>query len=221
MSSVGGASGSGSLSIFSRGGSIGSANPFSEENLALFKNARAMGNLVASLSFLVDYNILESTFLILSVVILMAGMVFVSNGFAPDSTGYAILTYTIAVLMIVSTSSFAALLVFEGYRSIRYTFLRKAAREAEVASIESRLVKRHRRIKRQTSSGRYIDVGFATTWRRRLSRRLSQAGVGGPDGATGDGVVTGSSWRRRLSRRLSRAASGFDMGQGMAGNGAG
>jgi hypothetical protein len=61
----------------------------------------------------------ESAFLLSSIAMLLAGMVFTSRGFAPGSTGYLLLTIVAATLIILSVGVFLALLCFEVYRSIK------------------------------------------------------------------------------------------------------
>ena len=83
----------------------------------------------------------------------MAGMVFVSNGFHPGTTGYGILTAGVAVIVVVSTSTFTLLVLFEVYRSLRYAKQHEAARRAEAGRIEAAYLQRRRRPTR-TASGR-------------------------------------------------------------------
>jgi uncharacterized membrane protein (UPF0136 family) len=61
----------------------------------------------------------ESAFLLSSIAMLLAGMIFTSRGFAPGSTGYLLLTIVAAGLIILSVGVFLALLCFEVYRSIK------------------------------------------------------------------------------------------------------
>lgn len=103
----------------------------------------------------VDYNRLESAFLIISALVLMAGMVFESRGFAPGTPGYVILTALTATLIIASSATFVVLLVFEGYRSVRFSFLRKDARRAEVESIEAAMLMQRRARKQLRRDGSF------------------------------------------------------------------
>jgi hypothetical protein len=61
----------------------------------------------------------ESTFLVASILVLVMGMVFASQSFQHDSTAYVLLNVITAVVILGSTGSFAVLLAFEVYRSIR------------------------------------------------------------------------------------------------------
>lgn len=86
------------------------------------------------LSFVVDYNTLESSFLISSMFILLGGMVFSSAAFKRGSVAYVILTVLVTAMIVISTSVFVYLLVFEVFRAIRYSSLHRAAAEAEAAA---------------------------------------------------------------------------------------
>ncbi len=65
----------------------------------------------------VNYNYLESSFLVSGVIILILGMVFTSKGFAAGSFGYNAFTSVAALFIVGSSSVFAALLVFEVRRT--------------------------------------------------------------------------------------------------------
>ena len=54
-------------------------------------------------------NTLESTFLITAMLVLMAGMVFISGGFSVGSVGYSVLTWVVTVIVVLSTCCFLAL----------------------------------------------------------------------------------------------------------------
>ena len=77
----------------------------------------------------------ESAFLVCSVIILTAGMIFTSKGFGPGSTGYNLSVAVTATgsAIIVSTSVFLALLVFEVYRSVKYAAIHDVARQVRGA----------------------------------------------------------------------------------------
>ena len=75
----------------------------------------------------------ESAFLVCSVIILTAGMIFTSKGFGPGSTGYNLSVAVTASAIIVSTSVFLALLVFEVYRSVKYAAIHDVARQVRGA----------------------------------------------------------------------------------------
>ena len=68
--------------------------------------------------------------------ILMAGMVFVSNGFPPGTSGYSVLTWGVAVVIVASTGLFAALVASEVYRAVRYHKQHLASRNAELERLE-------------------------------------------------------------------------------------
>ena len=77
------------------------------------------------------------------VTILMAGMVFISNGFPVGTSGYSLLTGVVATLVIVSTTTFTAFVLFEVYRSVRYAKQHEEARKAEAERIERMYRGRH------------------------------------------------------------------------------
>ena len=89
---------------------------------------------------IINYNHLETAFLIASIVILILGMVFTSQGFTPGSTGYNILTAVAVVIIVTSTSVFVSLLTFEVYRSLKFSELNDVARQLEVDHIEQALI---------------------------------------------------------------------------------
>jgi hypothetical protein len=61
----------------------------------------------------------ESAFLLTSVAVLLAGMVFTSRGFRPGSMGHTLLTVVAALVIVAAVASFVVLLCFEVYRSIK------------------------------------------------------------------------------------------------------
>ena len=77
----------------------------------------------------IDYNHLESAFLIAASMILMLGMVFTSNGFTPGSVGYLFLTSVTFLFIVGSTTVFATLLSFEVYRSFKFSKMNDMARQ--------------------------------------------------------------------------------------------
>ena len=84
----------------------------------------------------INYNILESSFLIVSITILLLGMVFASGGFAVGSFPYECLGAVTAIIIVVSTSSFVCLLAFEVYRSVKLASFERIARAAEIEQLE-------------------------------------------------------------------------------------
>ena len=80
----------------------------------------------------VNYNHLESAFLIAANVILMLGMVFTSNGFAVGSAGYTALTVVTFMFIIGCCVVFGALLSFEVYRSFKFSILNDIARQVRI-----------------------------------------------------------------------------------------
>ena len=84
----------------------------------------------------INYNILESSFLIVSISILLLGMVFASGGFAVGSFPYECLGAVTAIIIVVSTSSFVCLLAFEVYRSVKLASFERIARAAEIEQLE-------------------------------------------------------------------------------------
>ena len=71
--------------------------------------------------------------------VLVAGMIFVSNGFAVGSVGYQLLTWAVTVVIAASTSLFIALVLLEVYRAVRYHKQHLASRSAEVERLERAL----------------------------------------------------------------------------------
>jgi hypothetical protein len=49
----------------------------------------------------------------------MAGMVFMSKGFPPGSSGYQFLTFVVAFVVVVATVTFLSFVGFEVFRSLR------------------------------------------------------------------------------------------------------
>jgi hypothetical protein len=151
--------------------------------VALTGRARAATWLKAmAYTSVVDYNHLETSFLLTSVCILVLGMMFSSRGFPPGSTGISILTALTIVLILASFASFSTLLVFEVYRSFRLSALDGLARELETEAIEAAL---------------RSDIV-----RRRLARRNSKSSSStarGTDGSASDGKPQPRARRRRTS----------------------
>ena len=79
----------------------------------------------------ISSNTLESAFLVAAMLVLMAGMVFISGGFAAGSAGYTVLTWVVAAVIVLSTCGFVALVVFEVYKSIAHHKRHLAERVAE------------------------------------------------------------------------------------------
>lgn len=67
---------------------------------------------------------MESAFLISGSFILILGMVFTSKGFHEGTLSYNLLTSITALIIIGSTLSFSFLLLFEVYRSIKFSAIR-------------------------------------------------------------------------------------------------
>ena len=118
----------------------------------------------------IDYNHLETAFLTTSIVILMLGMVFTSQGFPAGSVGYDILTAVAVVIIVLSTAVFMSLLAFEVYRSLKFSALNDAARQLEVDQIEESLKLR----RRSTMTGTQVN-----------GRRDSSLKPGTPTSSTG------------------------------------
>ena len=74
----------------------------------------------------------------------MLGMVFTSQGFPAGSVGYGVLTAVAVLIILVSTAVFMCLLVFEVYRSLKFSALNDAARQLEVDQIEESMKLRRR-----------------------------------------------------------------------------
>ena len=80
----------------------------------------------------------------MQVTVLVAGMVFVSDGFAQGTVGYSLLTSAIALLVIGSTATFTVFVALEVYRSLRYAKLHVQSRNAEAERVERAFTGRDR-----------------------------------------------------------------------------
>jgi hypothetical protein len=89
--------------------------------------------------------LLEGSFLVSAVLVLVAGMVFSADGFTPGSTGYNLLTVAVAGTILSATAAFALLLSFETYRSVKYAEAHLLARRVEEEAVEEALLGRWRR----------------------------------------------------------------------------
>jgi hypothetical protein len=89
--------------------------------------------------------LLESCFLVSAALVLMAGMVFSADGFNPGSIGYSLLTVLVSGVIVVATATFAVLLAFEVYRSVKYAEAHALARQVEEEAVEEALLGRTRR----------------------------------------------------------------------------
>ena len=92
----------------------------------------------------VNYNHLESAFLVSAVLIMMLGMVFSSKGIDPSSGLYALLAGITATIIVVAISSFVCLMVFEVFRSLKFIALNDIARKVEVERAEQAMLERRR-----------------------------------------------------------------------------
>jgi hypothetical protein len=193
--------------------------------------------------------LLESCFLVSASLVLMAGMVFSADGFTRGSTGYNLLTVLVAGVIIVATSSFAALLAFEVYRSVKFAEAHALARRVEEEALEEAVLGKWRR--RTPTAGAGAGASAGSSPRRRSSimaalargsgsfgRRVSAAvGVSpaspdtGPEGAAdsaasgrlSDGSSRTVARRRResLLARLQGIVGGGTLSGGEAGTGPG
>jgi hypothetical protein len=136
-------------------------------------------------------------------------MVFTSGGFPPGTTGYNLLAFAVALIVITATLAFMLLLGFEIFRSVKFAEVHVLARRVEEEVVEEVLLSRRRR---STAAGMGLGpVSPARTARRRssvfsgnlqweanLAQRLDMAlgGPGAPLGLTGtDGATSGSPGR--------------------------
>lgn len=94
----------------------------------------------AHVTRVIDYNNLESTFVLTAMLVLLGGMVFNSTAFSKGSVGYVFMTVVVVIIIIGTVLSFVALILFEVYRAIRYANVHAAAREMESAATELRLL---------------------------------------------------------------------------------
>ncbi len=116
-----------------------------------------------------DYNHLESAFLVSGIVILILGMVFSSDGFTPGSFGYDTLAAITSIIILTSSASFGLLLTFEVYRSLKMTSLDLYAREVEVVAQENAVALRLAQRSASTSGGTGIGKRVGVIMSRRES----------------------------------------------------
>ena len=104
--------------------------------------ARALASLALQSSAIrvIDYNRLESTFVMTAMFVLLSGMVFNSTAFANGSPPYILMTVIVCGIIICTVLAFVGLITFEVYRAIRYSGLHAVARTIESATIELRLL---------------------------------------------------------------------------------
>ena len=80
----------------------------------------------------IDYNTLETVFLITSTLILIGGMMFQSSTLHPGSLGYLALTGGLVVMIVASAFTFFCLLAYEAVRAFRFgRMFAKAARHTK------------------------------------------------------------------------------------------
>jgi hypothetical protein len=121
--------------------------------------------------FLLCAQLLESCFLVSASLLLMAGMVFSADGFAPGSTGYTILTALVTTVIVGSTVAFTSMLVFEVYRSVKFARLHALARRVEEEALEEVLRGARRKRRAPSTAGTSADAGGPGAPHRRVSRR--------------------------------------------------
>ena len=111
-----------------------------------------------------------------------AGLVFSSESFPPGSALDAIFTAGATIVIVLSTTSFAALLIFEVYRSVKLAKLYDLARRVELEAVEKSLF-----------------TGANSRLRSRFLRRSTPSPIG--TGSTSGNVtrfkVATSPWHRR------------------------
>ena len=126
-----------------------------------FRDSRVVRRCAARMpARLPDYNSLESTFLVAAMLILLAGIVFVSDGFAVGSLGYNILTWVIAVVIGSATAAFASLVVVEVYRSIRYHHVHVADRKREADTVERAMKVQRRKARKSSTASATVRSGL-------------------------------------------------------------
>ena len=150
-------------------------------------------------------NTLESTFLITAMLVLMAGMVFISGGFSVGSVGYSVLTWVVTVIVVLSTCCFLALVVLEVYKSIAHHKRHLAERAAEADRLEQAMMSRVGRTSGGGGGGSgggqgscAADVGVLKLPTRHKGVRFAGAGT-----AKAAAKVLGVSFRN-AGRRLTR-----------------
>lgn len=128
-----------------------------------------------AMTYVVDYNTLESAFLICSMLLLLSGMIFSSAHWSEDSLEYDLLTYTVLTAIVLSSISFFVILVVETFRALRFAAIQARARRLEVELAE-RLLEQA-----ATSSGTKAKrlLGRAVSFRRSASRgKIARASRG-------------------------------------------
>jgi hypothetical protein len=89
-------------------------------------------------SHVIDYNGLETAFVMSAMLVLLSGMVFNSTAFSVGSPGYVVLTVVVCGVVIGTVVAFVSLVAFEVYRAVRFSGIHEAARLAESAATEHR-----------------------------------------------------------------------------------
>ena len=154
----------------SKGGLAAKAGSLPAKSRWLVPLKRVVAVFIGTRPTNISHNALESAFLISSMCVLMAGMVFVSDGFGSGSVGYGMLTWGVALLIVCAVTMFATLVVVEVYRSIRYHSVHVAARKAEVERAEQLL-----RPGRKSSAGLARRASDAFSRRASIAATLSNA----------------------------------------------
>jgi hypothetical protein len=136
--------------------------------------------------------LLETCFLVSAVLVLMAGMVFSADGFTRSSTGYYMLTVFVSGTIVVVTATFAVLLVFEAYRSVKYAEAHALARQVEEEAMEEAVLGRWRRRTVAQGGGARRRSSLASTLQHNSSfGRRPSAGLRRP--STAHDADTGAS----------------------------
>jgi hypothetical protein len=178
----------------------GSERSFSQHASSESARDAAIRAVKSTASRVIDYNGLETAFVMSAMLVLLSGMVFNSTAFSVGSPGYVVLTVVVCGVVIGTVVAFVGLVGFEVYRAIRFSGIHEAARLAESAATEQRVmaaanVNRGTRLDGTGKSSRRLDVGDVRTNRRAAS------------GSSSAEVVSGKPPRAPLNRRT----SGFEV----------
>jgi hypothetical protein len=87
------------------------------------------------ISFAIDYNSMEASFLVCATLILMGGLIFTSSAFPEGSVGYRALSIMISGMIVGCVVMFGVILVFEVIRAVKFAGLHRTSRQVEAQAV--------------------------------------------------------------------------------------
>jgi hypothetical protein len=90
------------------------------------------------ISFAIDYNSMEASFLVCATLILMGGLIFTSSAFPEGSLGYRVLSLLISGMIVGCVVMFGVILVFEVIRAVKFAGLHRTSRQVEAQAVVAR-----------------------------------------------------------------------------------